>query len=484
MNYLEEAKKNKPSEWYVEHAPALPFSISGMARGFTGGTKIKRYSIILAYFEKGEMDWISLIKDQNKIGEMIAQKGQAYWKKEFKRWIKSKKAIERNFQLLRKKDISKMSDKDIIAEINKWVELNWEERKTSSLLDPFMFYADRKLPELLEDFAIKNPKLKIDINKAREILTRPEDPSFFAEFELNLINIAKEIIKNPRLRKKLLQAHIDRFAWIKGDSFSKGKEYTFNEAVGHLSEILKLDIKKLERENKSWQKNKKIRKTHILKYKFNKDILNIANLSSFFTKWQDLRKEDAMMNTYLLTKFIREVSRRTGIDENYLFCLDYSELYDLFSGKISIKELKKRSGSCLFIYKKSDPQIFHKEDFKDLVENIINPPHEKSEVISGSVASSGRAIGKVKIVITRNDVDKVEMGDILVSTMTRPEHIVAMKKAAAIVTNEGGITCHAALVSRELKIPCIIGTKIATKVLKDGDLVEVDANKGIVKIIK
>jgi pyruvate,water dikinase len=68
--------------------------------------------------------------------------------------------------------------------------------------------------------------------------------------------------------------------------------------------------------------------------------------------------------------------------------------------------------------------------------------------------------------------------------MTRPEYISAMKKAAAIVTDEGGITCHAAIVSRELKKPCIIGTKIATKVLKDGDLVEVDADKGIVKILE
>tara|TARA_Y100000310_G_scaffold338021_1_gene426573 strand:- start:1597 stop:1776 length:180 start_codon:yes stop_codon:yes gene_type:complete len=59
-----------------------------------------------------------------------------------------------------------------------------------------------------------------------------------------------------------------------------------------------------------------------------------------------------------------------------------------------------------------------------------------------------------------------------------------MKKAAAFVTDEGGVTCHAAIVSREMKKPCIIGTKIATKVLKDNDLVEVDANKGIVRKIK
>ncbi len=59
-----------------------------------------------------------------------------------------------------------------------------------------------------------------------------------------------------------------------------------------------------------------------------------------------------------------------------------------------------------------------------------------------------------------------------------------MRKAKAIVTDEGGVTCHAAIVSRELKIPCIVGTKIATRVLKDGDLVEVDADKAVIKILK
>jgi len=68
--------------------------------------------------------------------------------------------------------------------------------------------------------------------------------------------------------------------------------------------------------------------------------------------------------------------------------------------------------------------------------------------------------------------------------MTRPDMAPILKKAAAFVTNEGGITCHAAIVSRELNKPCIIGTKIATKVLKDGDTVEVNANNGVVKIIK
>ena len=75
-------------------------------------------------------------------------------------------------------------------------------------------------------------------------------------------------------------------------------------------------------------------------------------------------------------------------------------------------------------------------------------------------------------------------GDILVAPMTSPDFIVAMRQASAIITDEGGMTSHAAIVSRELGINCIVGTKIATKVLKDGDLVEVDADQGTVKIIK
>ena len=74
--------------------------------------------------------------------------------------------------------------------------------------------------------------------------------------------------------------------------------------------------------------------------------------------------------------------------------------------------------------------------------------------------------------------------DILVAPMTSPEYIFAMKKAKAIITDTGGLTSHAAIVSRELKILCLVGTKIATKVLKDGDIVEVDAIQGKVRKLK
>ena len=86
------------------------------------------------------------------------------------------------------------------------------------------------------------------------------------------------------------------------------------------------------------------------------------------------------------------------------------------------------------------------------------------------------------------DNDNVEMeasqkGDIIIAPMTRPEYVPLMEKASGIITDEGGITCHAAIISRELNIPCIIGTQVATEILKDGDIVEINANEGIVRKI-
>ena len=86
---------------------------------------------------------------------------------------------------------------------------------------------------------------------------------------------------------------------------------------------------------------------------------------------------------------------------------------------------------------------------------------------------------------TERDLKKISSSkDILVSPMTRPDFVPAMKIAGAVVTDEGGVICYAAIISRELGIPCIVGTKIATKVLHDGDLVEVDADNGVVRIME
>jgi len=114
------------------------------------------------------------------------------------------------------------------------------------------------------------------------------------------------------------------------------------------------------------------------------------------------------------------------------------------------------------------------------VETGMEELGEGEILIKGLGASPGIGVGKVKIVLSENEIGKVEEGDILVTTMTSPDMVPAMRKAAAIVTDEGGMTCHAAIVSRELGVPAIVGTKEGTKVLQEGDLVTVDGEKGIV----
>ncbi len=102
-------------------------------------------------------------------------------------------------------------------------------------------------------------------------------------------------------------------------------------------------------------------------------------------------------------------------------------------------------------------------------------------IVKGITAYPGIVVGKARIIRRKDEVNKMKKGEVLISPMTTPDVFVAVKKACAIVTDEGGQLCHAAILSRELKIPCIIGTKIASKTYVNGDLIEVNADNGIIK---
>ena len=121
-----------------------------------------------------------------------------------------------------------------------------------------------------------------------------------------------------------------------------------------------------------------------------------------------------------------------------------------------------------------------------LIENIYHSFFATQNVdhnseIKGVAAYPGLTQGRVYM---RNSGSKPSKNAVLVVNQTHPKDIDLIKRSVAIVADEGGMLCHAAIISRELNKPCIIGTRIATQVLKDGDLVEVDAEKGIVKILK
>ncbi len=119
------------------------------------------------------------------------------------------------------------------------------------------------------------------------------------------------------------------------------------------------------------------------------------------------------------------------------------------------------------------------------LENIpeVDPVSGDRELL-GQTAFKGKVQGVARIVLTADGKDThFNEGDILVSISSNPNLMALIEKSAAIVTDEGGVSCHAAIISRELKKPCVVGTKVATSVIKEGDVIEVDADKGIVRIL-
>ncbi len=186
----------------------------------------------------------------------------------------------------------------------------------------------------------------------------------------------------------------------------------------------------------------------------------------------------------VIDRYVKAVVRRLQLKHpftNY----HYTELLQMLHGKPL--RIPDRSIMILGKFSKWRPIVGAR------AENIIKQLKSFDlhiAVLKGSVGNRGYAKGRVRKIDFgmekdyTKEIHAMQWGEILVSGTTGPELILACKKAAAIVTDEGGIISHAAVISRELKIPCVIGAKIATQVLKDGDLVEVDANRGVIKILK
>ncbi len=162
-------------------------------------------------------------------------------------------------------------------------------------------------------------------------------------------------------------------------------------------------------------------------------------------------------------------------------CLTRDELRQLWELAVKLEEHYKfpqdfewaSEGGKVYLLQSRPVTVFYEKIEEEV--KVKKPP-----LVKGLAASPGVGIGRVKIVLSAEEIDKVEKGDVLVTRMTNPDFAPAMKRAVAIVTDEGGITSHASIVSRELGIPCVVGTGNATQVLKDGMLVTVDGRSGFV----
>ncbi len=217
-----------------------------------------------------------------------------------------------------------------------------------------------------------------------------------------------------------------------------------------------------------------------------KELVNILLKSINFRSW---RTERFYSNAFELDKLFRDLGKKLGFkDYKDTFYLIPPEILNLLKQNLpaNLQLIKERKTGYVMVSDILSTRIYSGgavSKFKERV-NVKEKIEGKFDRISGQIAYSGKVSGKVRVISSKADLLKVEDGEIIVTEMTTPDFVPALKKAKGIVTNEGGVTCHAAIIARELKKPCIIGTRIATQVLKNGDEVEVDAKNGIVKIFK
>lgn len=177
----------------------------------------------------------------------------------------------------------------------------------------------------------------------------------------------------------------------------------------------------------------------------------------------------------LIEERIQEFAEKLG--SKYYTCMLGEELETYFTtGTLpELETLKQRFDDCSVIYTDAGPEF---TDSKE-VEKLVEP--ELGDTVKGMPAFKGKAKGRAKIIFDPSRPNDFKKGDILITSMTRPDFVPIMELAGAIITDIGGLLCHAAIVARELGKPCIIGTKNATKAIKDNDIVEVDADTGEIR---
>jgi phosphohistidine swiveling domain-containing protein len=336
-----------------------------------------------------------------------------------------------------------------------------------------MLFKDLNIPE--NDFAI---------------LTTPVEKTKASQFEYEFVKILK-LVKTKKINiEKAAEILSDKYGWIPF-AYDGPIYWGIKHFIKRLEKESKRNLEKLEKEiRETGEKDKKNlsdRKGLINKYKFNQDQTHRLKIMNELAIWTDDRKMLDYQLNYYFCKILESVGEKYKVPLENLKSLFVEEVEKLPNDAEKYRAIsaKRIPDDFLIKYKNGKYEIVLEREKKIILDSIKKI--SKTSKISGMVASKGPNsiyIGKVRIVLTVNAQNKVKKGDFLVANMTTPNYIISMRKAKGFITDEGGVTCHAAIVAREMNKPCIIGTKNATKILRDGDLIEVDANKGVVKIIK
>ncbi|MBI4448244.1 hypothetical protein HY643_04645 [Candidatus Woesearchaeota archaeon] len=333
-------------------------------------------------------------------------------------------------------------------------------------------------------------KIGISADRLKEIWKNATTPAFDSfekrrlKYILKLIN-EKTSWLSVAEKCQYFYANYDKIA-----NLEKAKEELYKE-YGRLTQNQVRDLIKKEKEEQ---------KKRVLSHKkwfksLDKKEQKLVNYLQEVIWLRDVRKDVVSKVLTITYRVAQRLFREVDLDERLIPYYSVDEVSRGLGYLTKNKEniLKRPAGISMLLTMDSDaPPEFEYGTYeltrdkleKYYKENLVKTEIKNLKEISGEVACQGKVRGHVRIVTNPSKTKNFKQGDILVTAMTRPEFVPLMKKAAAVITDEGGITSHAAIVSRELKVPCIIGTKFSSTILKDGDFVEVDANKGIVRILR
>jgi phosphoenolpyruvate synthase/pyruvate phosphate dikinase len=361
--------------------------------------------------------------------------------------------------------------------------------------------------ELLEK-KIKESGLDIKSSKAFLLISQPEKITALNEEQSSFQKILQEYSQNKELRDffqkndeksieenlsefdkafdECLTNHWQEFRWI---------AYNFEGPAWEKSYFISLlkNMKNPEQELKLLQENEhkqvdlvEQKKKLLQGLKLTEKEKKLFNTVSELIFLKGFRKDAMFFACFTVEPLYKEIAKRLNLSLDQVRYFLPEELpLALIENKFDAQELNQRfKFSILRVVDGKESFITGQEAEKFFQEIYEEEKFAQVKELKGTTAFEGQIKGKVKIVDHINDTYKVVEGDVLVSHATNPNLLPAMKKAAAIVTDMGGLTCHAAIVSRELKIPCVVGTEIATKIFKDNDLVKVDASKGVIKKLK
>jgi pyruvate,water dikinase len=279
--------------------------------------------------------------------------------------------------------------------------------------------------------------------------------------------------------------YLDKYEWINnplGKTFRPLTKEIFYKRAGSLT-VQEAD-KKLQELTLIHKKNA-ITKKAVLQKIADKGVRRLADLIGEFIYMRTYTAENSDRYFYYIRKqILNPLADRLGISTDTLLMMSPQEVSDCEKGySLSTQDIMKRRSGEVIVIKDGYSKVYYTERSYMLLNKLQPTSTPADAVLYGQAACMGEVTGRVKIVNGFLQAEDFNDGEIIVTTMTTPEITMALDKAVGIITDEGGVTCHAAIIAREYSIPCLVGTRNATTVLKDGMLVELDCVHGCVRIL-